>query len=328
MSHVTLARRTSDGTVDPLNQRPTDGSPLPSHKVIQTSCPGCQGLAFRAYAKKGTFGYLRCQTCGLLALDPMPSEAEIAEHYRVKFQTGNYAAIREFADQYRPIYRQYMHWMERFLPLEGARTLDIGCFTGELLDLLVAEARADAYGVELQEEAAAIAEARCPGRVFRHNIDRPSDFLREGSFEAVTMMGLIEHVQEPGTLLVRARALLKPGGWLFLQTPNASSVPARMSRSLWPPLAPVEHLHLFSEPAITQALNRSGFEVRQIRAHVKRLPLAYVHEMLRHFGPEWRRVVSPFYMALPRRLQKASAWFYAGEMLIAARAGTRSVPTP
>jgi 2-polyprenyl-3-methyl-5-hydroxy-6-metoxy-1,4-benzoquinol methylase len=286
-------------------------------------CPGCSGSAFRPYARKGDYRFLRCESCGLLAVDPMPGETEIAEHYRAKFHGGNYAAIRAFAGEYQAIYRDYVHWMARFLPLERARTLDVGCFTGELLGLLMNEARADAYGVELQEEAAQIAEARFPGRVFRHNIDHPSDFLADGSFDAVTMMGLIEHVQEPAALLSRARALLKPGGWIFLQTPNSSSVPARLSRQLWPPLAPVEHLHLFSERAIALALRRSGFEVRQIKAHVKKLPLAYVYEMLRHFGPEWRRVVGPLYRILPERLQRSSALFYAGEMLVAAEAVAR-----
>ncbi len=116
--------------------------------VRHTTYPACKGSAFRAYAKKGAYRFLRCEACGLLALDPMPGEAEIAEHYRTKFHGGNYAAIRAFAGEYEAIYREYVHWMARFLRLDGARTLDVGCFTGELLRLLITEARADAYGVE------------------------------------------------------------------------------------------------------------------------------------------------------------------------------------
>jgi 2-polyprenyl-3-methyl-5-hydroxy-6-metoxy-1,4-benzoquinol methylase len=288
--------------------------------VLQTTCPGCQGCVFRKFAVKGAFRFLRCQTCGLLAIDPMPCETQIAQHYRTKFEAGNYAAIRAFAREYESIYKDYVRWMGGFLSLDRARILDIGCFTGDLLGVLINEAKADAYGVELQDEAASIAEERFPGRVFRHNIDYPSDFLLEASFDAVTMMGLIEHVQKPAALLSRARALLKPGGSLFLQTPNASSLLASISRGLWPPLAPVEHLHLFSERAIIAALERSCFKVRKIRAHVKWLPIAYVYEMLKHFGPEWRRVAGPIYNILPRRLQNSSAPFYVGEMLVAAEA--------
>jgi 2-polyprenyl-3-methyl-5-hydroxy-6-metoxy-1,4-benzoquinol methylase len=290
-------------------------------------CPGCEGTHFSRFAAKGIYSYERCDVCGLLAIEPMPSEAQIAEHYAQKFQTGNYATIRTFATAYRSIYRQYVTWMSGFVRLHDSRCLDIGCFTGELIDVLLDEGKADAYGVELQDEAASIAEARFPDRVFRHNIDHPSAFLPDGSFDVITMMGLIEHVQRPGPLLSRARALLKEGGWLFLETPNASSLAARASRSHWPPLAPVEHLHLFSERAIQHALERSGFRMREVRAHVKRLPVAYVYEMLQHFGPEWRRLLTPLYNALPHRVQQSAAPFYAGEMLVAAQAVARPAAT-
>src|SRR4051812_9934115 len=69
-------------------------------------CPGCTGSAFRPYATKGAYRFLRCETCGLLAVDPMPGETEIAEHYRAKFHGGNYAAIRAFAGDVPPAERR------------------------------------------------------------------------------------------------------------------------------------------------------------------------------------------------------------------------------
>ena len=253
-------------------------------------CPGCTSTIFTPFAQKGEFRYLRCRGCGLLAIDPMPSEEQIASHYGRKFQSGNYALARTFANEYLAVYRQYGSWMAKFADLKRACTLDIGCFTGDLMGILLNEAGANAYGVELQEEAAALAEARFPGRVFRHNIDHKSDFLADGSFDAISAMGVIEHVQLPGSLLSRSRRLLKDGGWLFLQTPNASSVAARLSGAHWPPLAPIEHLFLFSERGIAGALSQSGFRVREGASPRQALPVAYVCEMLRHFGPEWRRV--------------------------------------
>ena len=40
------------------------------------------------------------------------------------------------------------------------------------------------------------------------------------------------------------------GNWLYLETPDAGSGVARVLRSAWPPLAPVEHIHLFSATAL------------------------------------------------------------------------------
>src|SRR5690242_6973597 len=125
-------------------------------------CPACAGTSFRAFARKGAFAYARCRVCGLLAIDPMPSEAQIEEHYRHKFEAGNYSTIREFASEYLAIYRQYLAWMTKFAPLKNQRLLDIGCFTGDFLQVLLKEGNADAFGVELQAEAVQIAQSRWP----------------------------------------------------------------------------------------------------------------------------------------------------------------------
>jgi SAM-dependent methyltransferase len=296
-----------------------------AHPSAIRHCPACHGRRFSPFAALGEYSFLRCTDCQLFAIDPMPSEETIARHYARKFASGNYSTIRAFAPAYRVIYRQYVDWMQATMPrLERARCLDIGCFTGDLIDVLVNEAHADAYGVELQDDAVSIAEMRFPGRVFRHNIDHPSPFLPDGSFDAITMMGLVEHVQQPEALVARSRALLRDGGWLFIETPNATSWGAWLSQSRWPPLTPVEHLHLFSEEGIRHLLERSGFRLHAVRAHFKRLPLAYVYDMLQNFGPGMRRMMTPFYRLLPDALRQAAAPFYVGEMLVAAQA----VPRP
>ena len=50
--------------------------------------------------------------------------------------------------------------------LEGTNILDIGCFTGEFLELIQSRG-ADVFGLELQTEAVAIANAKLPGKVYK-----------------------------------------------------------------------------------------------------------------------------------------------------------------
>jgi 2-polyprenyl-3-methyl-5-hydroxy-6-metoxy-1,4-benzoquinol methylase len=268
----------------------------------------------------GAYAYYRCRRCGLLALDPLPTLATIEQHYASKFNDGNYQTLLSFAEQYRRVYLDYVKWIGRHVDLAGKRSLDVGAFTGELVSALL-EAGADAYGVELQTAAVSIAQQRVPDRVFRINIDEASAPFPDGSLDVVTMMAVIEHVQEPTALLKRVRRLLNDNGWLFLETPNASSWPARSARRFWPLLAPVEHLYLFSEAAIRRALALAGFELVEVRPHVKWLSPTYVYEMLRNYGPEWRSVAGPLFSVLPRRVRQGSLFpFFAGEMLVVARA--------
>ena len=207
-------------------------------------------------------------------------------------------------------------------PSRAARQAIAGhrLFHGQLVAALL-EAGADAYGLELQRSAVAVAQQRLSGRVFELNIDDNAEPFPEGSLDIVTMMAVIEHVQKPAALLKRVRSLLKDDGWLFLETPNASSWPALTTRRYWPLLSPIEHIHLFSRAAIRHVLDQAGFEVVEVRPHIKWLSAAYVYEMLKFYGPEWRTIVGPVFRVLPSAVRNGSLFpFFAGEMLVAARA--------
>ena len=47
-------------------------------------------------------------------------------------------------------------------------------------------------------------------------------------FDAATAIEVIEHLENPRHLLRQAKQLLKPGGLLFVTTPNIENVPARI----------------------------------------------------------------------------------------------------
>ena len=291
--------------------------------TMPSSCPICEHSAFRPHARMGAYTYHQCRGCKVLCLEPFPTLDTIERHYAAKFEDGNYRTLLTFSDQYRKVYQDYVSWMSRHVQLSGRRSLDVGCFTGELVSTLL-QVGADAYGVELQAEAVSIAQQRLPGRVFEINIDEAAGPFPDDSLDLVTMMAVIEHVQEPVALLRRARSLLKDNSWLFLETPNASSWPARAAGRFWPLLAPVEHLHLFSAPAIRHALARADFELVEVRPHVKWLSPDYVYEMLRYYGPEWRSIAGPVFQILPQAIRRGSLFpFFAGEMLVAARTRPR-----
>jgi SAM-dependent methyltransferase len=278
--------------------------------VKRRGCIACGGQHSAPGPAKGAWIYRRCHGCGLLWLEPLPSLEQIADHYR---HAGSYQVAIRYGPQNRRVYEQLADWAG---VTRGERVLDVGCSTGELLGVL-AERGADVHGIELQAEAAAIANERLgDGRVVCANVD--STDLELGSFDAVTMMAVLEHVRDPRSLLERVRAWLLPDGRLSLQTPNASSVLARLLGRAWPALAPVEHLHLFTEDALRRLLEREGFAEIRTSAHVKWLPATYVHAQLASYGgPRWQVAFAP----VARLFGDRALPFYGGEMLVSARAG-------
>lgn len=271
--------------------------------------------------EKGSYQYHRCPACGLLSTYPIPDAATIEAHYARAFQVGNYRLGQEYMKDYLSVYRGLVAALEERLAaqgraLPGMRILDIGCFSGELLELFQ-EKGADVYGCELQEDAVRIANEKLPGRIFKTDVF--SNDFPAMTYDVVVMSGVIEHVVDPEKLLRRATEMLVPEGTLMVQTPDSGSVLARIMRKHWPPCAPVEHIHLFSRRSMERKLREIGLREVQFRSHWKKLPIAYVYHNFRNFGPEFFTLLKPLYQLLPVSLTRTTLPFYIGEFIVFAQ---------
>jgi SAM-dependent methyltransferase len=80
------------------------------------------------------------------------------------------------------------------------------------------------------------------------------------SFDAVTMSHVIEHVHDPLADLADAFRLLRPGGLLFIDTPNIDALGHQIYGPHWRGLEPPRHLVIFNVKALQGALAKTGFE--------------------------------------------------------------------
>jgi SAM-dependent methyltransferase len=265
----------------------------------------------------GQSWYCRCANCRLTSNLPVPDAAVIEAHYKRKFEKGNYQLLSEFATQYRTIYQGYAARLRKLVDFSSRpKILDVGCFTGDFLSI-VNDAGADAYGLELQEEAALIANRRFPGRVFQARVEGTE--FPQGPYDAITLLAVIEHVTDPRALVEPCIRLLKPGGVLMVQTPDTGSILCRTLGRYWPPYAPVEHLNLFSVRSLQILLSSFDLQQVDVRSHWKTLPVEYVYQMMQNYGPELRRILTPLYKVLPKVVRNSALPFYVGEMLVTAR---------
>jgi 2-polyprenyl-3-methyl-5-hydroxy-6-metoxy-1,4-benzoquinol methylase len=154
----------------------------------------------------------------------------------------------------------------RHLPLapEGGRLLDVGCGNGMFLGI-ARDMGWQAEGLDFDE--AAVARTRAQGFNVRSGGIEALDGVID-HFDVVTSSHVLEHVPDPVAHLERIHDVLKPGGLLWLQTPNLGSVGARAFRSNWRGLEPPRHLVLFNHRSLSDALQQAGF------ADVRRMPNA------------------------------------------------------
>lgn len=82
------------------------------------------------------------------------------------------------------------------------------------------------------------------------------------SFDAVTMMDLLEHTSSPVEVVAEAARVLRRDGVLAVLTPDAGSPVSRALGARWPEIQRVpEHLVLFSVRGLASLLHRCGLDV-------------------------------------------------------------------
>lgn len=211
---------------------------------------------------RATFHYVRCRRCGLIYLNPRPDATEILKYYPVNYEP------------YQPLYskRGLEPWLKRrgwkmlvrfILKYQtNGRLLDIGCATGEFLKEIQARGF-DAYGVEINNSAAAIAQRVYGLRVF---VGPLAEFVAsEGAFDVVTMWDVLEHLPSPRSSLQQIYRWLRDGGFLFFSIPNIHSLDARLFGAWWIGWDAPRHLYLFPTATIKRLLQNTGFDIVDMR---------------------------------------------------------------
>jgi 2-polyprenyl-3-methyl-5-hydroxy-6-metoxy-1,4-benzoquinol methylase len=145
--------------------------------------------------------------------------------------------------------------------VEGGRALDIGCGSGRLLNLLKILGW-DVRGVEMSETAAATAKKMFDIDVFVGALeDCP---FEKHSFDFINMSHVIEHFPDPLMVMKCVSSLLKPGGIVYIETPNILGSASSRSLSIWYPTESPRHLFLFNPENLTSLVERAGLAVSKI----------------------------------------------------------------
>ncbi len=228
------------------------------------ACPLCDSRATAVvarrvrdceYAAPGEYCWLRCDGCGLIRLDPMPTDEVLALAYPSDYhayvgpRSGLTSKLIALARA-----RNARALTRRLAP--GACVLDIGCATGLLLEAIGRRSGCRLYGVEYKPEAAA--EARRRGiEVWEGELEQAD--IRDASMDLALMQHVLEHVRNPVETLRSVHRVLAPGGRLAGELPNFDSWDARLFGRFWGGGHAPRHLWHFTPDSLRAALRHAGF---------------------------------------------------------------------
>lgn len=277
------------------------GAPLSIDSVV----PG--------YQEPASYTILRCDGCHTMVSSPKRLDARVYDAiyalpggppgYDRNFQYAR--AVTRVKDPMSYLAsRQDAFWgVQRGLSgKRGTRILEVGAGLGYFTYAL-RRAGYDAIGIDVSEEAVSRARSRFGKFYLRESVESYSVGSDE-KFDAIVMVEVIEHLENPVSVVESALRLLAPGGSLIATTPNRSYFG---DDAPWTTDLPPVHLWWFSEESVTAIGKQLGCEVSLVdfTEYNSAFPVLYTYKPPREpmFDSAGRLTrVEPLPVALARRL--------------------------
>jgi 2-polyprenyl-3-methyl-5-hydroxy-6-metoxy-1,4-benzoquinol methylase len=226
-----------------------------------------------------SYSILRCSNCELSTMSPFPTIRDIEELY-VKdgvFSVRNvnpYAHILSFRFL-EPLYQKYGTDL-RFIANQCLRLtrkrnpsiLDLGCSVGRLLNAFKLAAPelevSNLSGIDIDPNAKNNAIPFLKERIVIANF---LEYQFDRQFDIVTMRYVIEHLLDFRAYIERAVSILKPGGIMFISTPDIDSAQARLLKENWKlindPNQKIGHLRWFNQKSMEFLAREFGLRVEK-----------------------------------------------------------------
>ncbi|MCM2282172.1 MAG: methyltransferase domain-containing protein, partial [Bdellovibrionaceae bacterium] len=205
-------------------------------------------------------------------------------------------------------FRARLQDAEKQLGRQG-RLLDYGCAYGHL-GHVAAQSGWDVVATDIAFEAVhrAVHEYGLAG--FVSDLAQPP--LKKGAFDLVTLYDVIEHVQEPKSIISALSGLLTSDGFLHVTTPDVSSLSAHVLGRRWYHFKPREHLLYFSRRTLRRLLESCGMQVRRMRSAPSRMTIHDILIRLRRYS----QVGANAMLAIARwlRIERRVLTIHIGEM--------------
>jgi 2-polyprenyl-3-methyl-5-hydroxy-6-metoxy-1,4-benzoquinol methylase len=247
-------------------------------------CPICSKTQTKKFWAMSGYALVRCFNCGMV-WDPFPSEKVELLYDKNYFLNdnpkGGYANYFEGMNINKKTFYERIKRINKKVTIKD-KMLDVGSALGDSL----VEARKlgwkNLYGVELSDYAAG--EAR--KKKLKINVGTiHSAGFPDNYFDAVTIQDVIEHVRDPRYELKEVFRIMKPGGCIFVVTPDVGGIWAKILGRLWYHYKPGEHIMYFTQNSLSLALCSAGFKNVKTKKTYHIMSTEYILNRLRYYSP-------------------------------------------
>lgn len=233
-----------------------------------TRCILCKGNRFRPVYQDDRVEIVRCASCGLVrqadytrSLSKLSEEYESIEQY---YQTRHHSDESEltFDPKKVSVTLDIQREISQLVKPDG-KVLDVGCGRGEFLTSLK-KTGLRVVGVEPDLSLASFVQDKHGIQVIASMYK--DDLFPPSSFDAISFIQVVEHLQNPLETLSMAHTHLKSDGLLVVDVPsfnNPRIIAYRLTRiaSLVQSDFIPSHCHYFTRRTLSQLVEKAGFRV-------------------------------------------------------------------
>jgi SAM-dependent methyltransferase len=233
-----------------------------------TICPVCGSREWTRRYRIDAWTIEECDTCGFADIDPMPVRENRAECYSeekvVERNVKQKNSLQKFSRLLKRFFSKatkrdksaiFYNRLLKYLPAKS-KILDIGCGDGSFI--YKAKESFVCTGIEISEYLASLARKDPGVKVISGNF--LSMEFNSQEYDGVTLISLLEHLEDPLQAMKKCFGFLRRGGVLLMKTVNYNCLNRRVKRENWTGFRPPDHVVYFNPSNLKLLLKKTGFK--------------------------------------------------------------------
>jgi len=246
--------------------------------------------------KKNGYPISRCPTCDMVQVVPRPPPEECYRPFNnehEKYLENNYQFVKSVAKKggYPTGGTDLKRMKERigeiesiFPSVKNGPVIEVGCYAGSFLRLVIEQWKCKAAGIELDKKYAELAKKQFNLEIIEKKIEEIEG--TENLYTLAVMFEVIEHLIEPLLVLKKLNKMVKMSGVLAISTPNFNSEAVEYFGKDFSHFTPPNHLNYYSNITLCKIMSQAGFLPVYIRTEREPLNWPLKLATLRSIAPD------------------------------------------